>query len=158
MPGSMRTENGCAGWDQASFWPGTLSLSSQKWVPREGQKKRVITFPPKTLPAPTNLSLRNYFSQMRFMCIFNLFGFPFWELVQASLEPIETLNSDSTLGLLNYVMFKDLLLLLLQLPHLSSCLHFLSWQRLCTNHVREPLFVWCFSLDTFIISPNSLLF
>lgn len=126
-------------------------------VPREGQKKKVITFPPKTVPASTNLSLRDYSSQMRFMCIFNLFGFPFWELVQASLEPIETLNSDSTLWLLNYVTFKDLLLLLFQLPHLSSCLHFLSCKD-CTNHVREPLCVWCFSLDTFIISPNSLLF
>lgn len=157
MPGTMRTENGCAGWDQASLWPGTVSFSSQKRVPGGGQKK-VITFPPKPLPASTNLSFKGYSRQMRFMCIFNLFGFPFWKLVQASLEPIETLNSDSTLWLLNYVMFKDLFVLLFQLPHLSSCLHFLSWQRLCTNRVREPLCVWCFSLDTFIISPISLLF
>lgn len=158
MPGTVRTENGCAGWGQASLWPGTVSFSSQKWVPGGGQKRKVVTFPPKTLPASTNLSLKDCSSPMRFMCIFNLFGFPFWELVQASLEPIDALNSDSTLWLLNYVIFKDLLLLLFQLPHLSSCLHFLSWQRLCTNRVREPLCVGCFSPDTFIISPISLLF
>lgn len=126
-----------------SLWPGTVSISSLERVPREGQKKKVITFPPRTLPASTNLSLKDYSSQTRFICIFNLFGFPFWELVQASLEPIETLNSDSTLWLLNYVIFKDLLFLLFQLPHLSSCLHFLFWQRLCTNCVREPLCVRC---------------
>lgn len=129
MNGIIRRWNGCTEWDQKFIWPSTVPISSQNRAPREEQDRHVITLPPSTFPASTNLSLEDCLSQMMFMYI--------WEVVQASLEPIKTSKAFMNLS---FLITRSYSLVVRQLKahqficfdysqmhHLNSYLNWISW-------------------------------